>query len=417
MSRILSRAAAIELARRGQGRDDLVMRILLLGLGIGVAGCAGAPSGPPVPPTTPVTVSRPVERYVTDYADFTGRTAAVDSVEVRARVWGYLQKVNFKEGDLVQKGDVLFELDPRPYQTLLDQANAKVAQDEAQLAYDEAEYQRRVPLVGPGAVSRSELDKTAAARRVDIANIAADKAVVASRQLDLEYTKVTAPISGRVSRYVVTVGNLLQAGELGGTLLTTIVSVDPMYVYFDVDEYTALRVQQLVREDKSDSPRDDGYAISLGLATEEGYPHRGAIDFEDNQVNPKTGTIRVRGVFPNKEQVLLPGLFGRVRMPIGRPHRALLVSDRALDTDQGQKVLYVVNEKSEVVSRPVRLGTLHDGLREITEGLKPGEPVIVNGLQQVQPGLTVEQRLVDMPTSEARLTNGTARLAKAAPTR
>jgi RND family efflux transporter MFP subunit len=417
MSRILSRAAAIELACRGQGRDDLVMRILLLGLGIGVAGCAGAPSGPPVPPTTPVTVSRPVERYVTDYADFTGRTAAVDSVEVRARVWGYLQKVNFKEGDLVQKGDVLFELDPRPYQTLLDQANAKVAQDEAQLAYDEAEYQRRVPLVGPGAVSRSELDKTAAARRVDIANIAADKAVVASRQLDLEYTKVTAPISGRVSRYVVTVGNLLQAGELGGTLLTTIVSVDPMYVYFDVDEYTALRVQQLVREDKSDSPRDDGYAISLGLATEEGYPHLGAIDFEDNQVNPKTGTIRVRGVFPNKEQVLLPGLFGRVRMPIGRPHRALLVSDRALDTDQGQKVLYVVNEKSEVVSRPVRLGTLHDGLREITEGLKPGEPVIVNGLQQVQPGLTVEQRLVDMPTSEARLTNGTARLAKAAPTR
>jgi RND family efflux transporter MFP subunit len=369
-----------------------------------------------VPPTTPVTVSRPVERYVTDYADFTGRTAAVDSVEVRARVWGHLQKVNFKEGDLVQKGDVLFELDPRPYQALLDQANAKVAQDEAQLAYDEPEYQRRVPLVCSGAVSRSELDKTAAARRVDIANIAADKAVVASRQLDLEYTKVTAPISGRVSRYLVTVGNLLQLGELGGTLLTTIVSVDPMYVYFDVDEYTALRVQQLAREGKSDSPRDNGYPVSLGLANEEGYPHLGDIDFEDNQVNPKTGTIRVRGVFPNKEQVLLPGLFGRVRMPIGRPHRALLVSDRALDTDQGQKVLYVVNEKNEVVSRPVRLGTLHDGLREITEGLKPGEPVIVNGLQQVQPGLTVEPRLVDMPTSEARLTNETARLAKAAPT-
>jgi RND family efflux transporter MFP subunit len=209
---------------------------------------------------------------------------------------------------------------------------------------------------------------------------------------------------------------LLQLGELGGTLLTTIVSVDPMYVYFDVDEYTALRVQQLAREGKSDSPRDNGYPVSLGLANEEGYPHLGDIDFEDNQVNPKTGTIRVRGVFPNKEQVLLPGLFGRVRMPIGRPHRALLVSDRALDTDQGQKVLYVVNEKNEVASRPVRLGTLHDGLREITEGLKPGEPVIVNGLQQVQPGLTVEPRLVDMPTSEARLTNETARLAKAAPT-
>src|SRR5262245_26797079 len=301
------------------------MRTLVFGLCILVAGCAGAPSGPPVPPTTPVTVSRPVERYVTDYADFTGRTAAVDSVEVRARVWGHLQKVNFKEGDLVQKGDVLFELDARPYQTLLDQADAKVAQDEAQLAYDEAEYQRRVPLGPSGAVSRSELNKLATARRVDIANMAADKAVVASRQLDLDYTKVTAPVSGRVSRYVVTVGNLLQTGELGGTVLTTIMSVDPMYVYFDVDEYTALRVQQLVREGKSDSPRDDGYPVSLGLANEDGHPHEGAINFQDNQVNPKTGTIRLRGVFPNKEEVLLPGLFGRVRMPIGRPHRALLV--------------------------------------------------------------------------------------------
>src|SRR5262249_39450382 len=391
------------------------MRILFLGLGIGVAGCAGAPSGPPVAPTTPGTVSPPVGQYGTDYADFTGRTAAVDSVEVRARVWGYLQKVNFKEGDLVQKGDVLFELDPRPYQTLLDQAKAKVAQDEAQLAYDEAEYQRRVPLVGTGAVSRSELDRTAAARRVAIANLSADKAVVASRQLDLDYTQVTAPVSGRVSRYVVTVGNLLQTGELGGTVLTTIMSVDPMYVYFDVDEYTALRVQQLVREGKSDSPRDDGYPVSVGLANEDGYPHQGAINFQDNQVNPKTGTIRLRGVFPNKEEVLLPGLFRRLRMPIGRPHRALLVSDRALDTDQGQKVLYVVNEKNEVVSRPVQLGALHDGLREITEGLKPGEQVIVNGLQQVRPGVTVQPKLVDMPTAEARRTNGTARLAKAAP--
>src|SRR5215475_4423650 len=299
------------------------MRILFLGLGIGLASCAGAPSGPPVPPTTPVTVSRPVERYVTDYADFTGRTAAVDSVEVRARVWGHLQKVNFKEGDLVQKGDVLFELDPRPYQALLDQANAKVAQDEAQLAYDEAEYQRRVRLVGPGAVSRSELDKTAAARRVDIANIAADKAVVASRQLDLEYTKVTAPISGRVSRYLVTVGNLLQLGELGGTLLTTIVSVDPMYVYFDVDEYTALRVQQLAREGKSDSPRDDGYPVSLGLATEEGYHHLGAIDFEDKQVNPQPGTTLLPCASPNRSYVRGSRLSARARVQITRLHRAL----------------------------------------------------------------------------------------------
>src|SRR5207253_9842603 len=184
----------------------------------------------PPPPPIPVTVSHPVERHVTDYADFTARTAAVDSVEVRAHVWGYLDKVNFTEGALVQKGDVLFELDPRPYQATLNQAKAKVAQDEAQLAFDEAEYQRNLKLAGTGAASRSDLDKAAAARGVDIANIAADKAGVASRQLDLRYTKVTAPVGGRASRYNVTVGNLIQSGDQGGgTLLTTGLSVNPVY--------------------------------------------------------------------------------------------------------------------------------------------------------------------------------------------
>jgi RND family efflux transporter MFP subunit len=395
---------------------------LLFGLCLGVAGCARAPAETP-PAPTPVTVSYPVEREVTDHADFTARTAAVDSVEVRAHVWGFLDKVNFKEGAMVQKGDVLFELDPRPYEAVLNQAKAKVAQDQAQLTYDEAEYQRNLRLVQTGAVARSDLDKTAAARGVDLANIAADKAQVASRQLDRDYTKVIAPVSGRVSRYVVTVGNLIMSGDQnGGTLLTTIVSVDPMYAYFDVDEHTALRVRQLAREGKADSPRDGGYPVSLGLANEDGHPHQGTIDFVDNQVNPKTGTIRVRGVFPNKEQVLLPGLFGRVRSPIGRPHKGLLVSDRALDTDQGQKIVYVVDKDNKVVSRLVRLGALHDGLREITEGLKPGERVIVNGLQQVRLGMTVEPNLVDMPTLQVRgqgsgvgSQTATARAGKAAP--
>ncbi|HJZ55462.1 MAG TPA: efflux RND transporter periplasmic adaptor subunit [Gemmataceae bacterium] len=374
------------------------MRTLVLGVCIGLAGCARAPSGSPAAAPTPVTVCYPLEREVTDYADFTARTAAVDSVDVRAHVWGYLQKVNFREGDLVKEGDVLFEIDPRPYEALLNQAKAKVRQDEAQLEFDEAEYQRNLTSYNRGASSKSDLDKARAARDVDLANIAADRALVASRQLDLDYTKVLAPVGGRVSRYVVTVGNLVQAGDQnGGTLLTTIVSVDPMYAYFDVDEYTALRVRQLAREGKSDSPRDGGYPVSLGLANEEGFPHQGTINFVENQVNPKTGTIRVRGVFPNKDQVLLPGLFGRVRTPIGRPHKALLVSDRALDTDQGQKVLYVVNDKNEVASRPVRPGALHDGLREITDGLKPGERVLVTGLQQVRPGATVEPKLVETP--------------------
>jgi RND family efflux transporter MFP subunit len=373
-----------------------VVSAAVLGLFAGLTGCTRPPQEA-LPPLT-VTVSYPVEREVTDHADFTARTAAVDSVQVRAHVWGYLEKVNFKEGALVKKGDVLFELDRRPYLALLNQAKAKVAQDQAQLKYDEAEYQRNVSLARNDAVSRSDLDKSAAARGVDLANIAADRALVASRQLDLDYTKVRAPVSGRVSRYVVTVGNLIQSGDqAGGTLLTTIVSVDPMYAYFDVDEYTALRVRQLTREGKADSPRDGGYPVSLGLANEVGFPHQGTIDFVDNQVNPKTGTIRARGVFRNKDQVLLPGLFGRVRGPISRPHKGLLVSDRALDTDQGQKILYVVNDKNEVVTRPVRVGALHDGLREVTGGLKPRERVIVKGLQQVRPGMTVEAALVDMP--------------------
>jgi RND family efflux transporter MFP subunit len=373
---------------------------LVLGFCLGLMGCARSPTQAPAAGPIPVTVSHPVEREATDYADFTARTVAVDSVEVRAHAWGYLEKVNFKEGVLVKKGDVLFEIDPRPYQAALNQAQAKVAQDEAQLKYDEAEYQRNLLAFNKGVGARSDLDKAEAARGVDIANIAADKAVVASRQLDLEYTRVTAPVSGRVSRYLVTVGNLIQSGDqANATLLTTIVSVDPMYAYFDVDERTVQRVGQLVREGKAKSASETEWPVSLALATEEGFPHQGTINFVDNQVNPKTGTLRVRGVFPNKDEALSPGFFTRVRVPIGLPHKALLVSDRALDNDQGQKILYVVNDKNEVVSRPVRVGALHDGLRAIEDGLKPGERVIVNGLQLVRPGITVEPKLADMPTS------------------
>jgi RND family efflux transporter MFP subunit len=336
---------------------------------------------------------------VTDYANFTGRTAAVDSVEVRARVYGYLDKVNFKEGALVSKGDILTQIDPRPYQAVYDSAMAQIKLNEAQLKQAIADYARALEIdKTPGAISKQDLDKYEAAEAAAAAAVATAKANAESARLNLEYSTVVSPISGRVSRYVVTVGNLVQAGDQGGgTLLTTIVSVDPMYAYFDVDEHTALRVRQLVREGKSDSPRDGGFPVSLGLANEKGHPHAGTINFVDNQVNPKTGTLRARGVFPNTEQVLLPGLFARVRVPIGRPHKALLVSERALDTDQGQKILYVVNDKNEVVSRPVRLGALHDGRREIADGLMPGEQVIVNGLQQVRPGMTVEPKVVEMP--------------------
>jgi RND family efflux transporter MFP subunit len=387
-----------------------VLRLALVALGIGLAGCARAPSAAPAAAPVPVTVSYPVERDVTDYADFTGRTAAVDSVEVRARVSGYLDKVYFKEGALVKKDDKLFVIDPRPYRAELERAKGTVAQIEARVHRLERDYQRVKMLFARGAVGQEEYDRYEGDYREAVANLDVSKANRDLAALNVEYAGGIAPVSGRISRYVVTVGNLIQSGDQnGGTLLTTIVSVDPMYVYFDMDERTVLRVRQLIREGKAKSAGQTAWPVALGLATEDGFPHHGTINFEDNQVNPRTGTLRVRGVFANKDEALSPGFFARVRVPIGQAHRALLVTDRAVDTDQGEKVLYIVNKKNEVVSRAVRLGALHRGLREISEGLNAGERVIVSGLQQVRPGVTVEPKLLDMPVPLAANTQKSAR--------
>jgi membrane fusion protein, multidrug efflux system len=373
--------------------------VLFASLCLGLAGCArnGPETAPAAPPT--VSVSYPVEREVTDYVDFTGRTAAVDSVEVRARVFGYLDKVNFKEGTLVKKGDVLFEIDPRTYEAALKQAEGNLEATEARLKRLDADLTRTRDLINQKAASRADLDKVVGDRGEAAASITALKAAVEQAKLDLGFTKVIAPIDGRVSRYLVTVGNLIQAGQSGGTALTTIVSVDPIYVYVDVDERTVQYVRKLIREGKAKSARDADLPIMLGLANDVGYPHRGVLNFVDNQVNPKTGTLRVRGVFPNKDEVLSPGYFARVRVPIGFPHQSLLISERAIDTDQGQKIVYVVDKDNKVAVRPIQLGALHDGLRVVDEGLTPGDQVIVVGLQQVRPGLVVEPKLVDMPVS------------------
>jgi len=373
--------------------------VLMVSSLLAMLGCA-QPSTPAAPAPLPVTVSYPVQREVTDHSDLTGRTAAVDSVELRARVWGYLDKVNFKEGAIVQKGDVLFEIDPLTYQAVLSQAEGNLASLEARLKRLDADFARYSELVKKGTVAREEYDKVVGDRGETLASRAAAKAAVERAKLDLQYTKVTAPVSGRTSRYVVTVGNLVQSGDQGGgTLLTTLVSVDPIYAYFDVDERTVLRVRQLIREGKAKSARDVEWPVFLGLANEEGYPHKGTINFVDNQINPKIGTLRIRGVFPNPDEQLSPGYFVRVRVPIGYPHQALLISDRAIDTDQGQKIVYVVDADNKVDVRKIRLGSLHDGLRAVEDGLTSGERVIVTGLQQVRPGLEVEPKVVDMPRS------------------
>jgi RND family efflux transporter MFP subunit len=333
---------------------------------------------------------------------------------LRARVSGYLEKVNFKEGALVRKGAVLFKIDPRPYQAVYDSAVAQIKLNEAQMNQAIADNARARELAKtPGAISKQDLDKYAAIEATAAASVAAAKANAESARLNLEFTDVVSPIGGRASRYIVTVGNLVQAGDQGGgTLLTTIVSVDPMHANFDVDELTVQRARQFVRGGRLKSADESAIPVSLGLAAEEGFPHLGTINFVDNQVNPKTGTLRARGVFSNKDGALSPGYFARVRLPIGPAHRALLVNDRVVDNDQGQKVVYVVDKDHQVVSRPVRLGALHGGLREVRDGLMPGERVIVDGLQQVRPGTRVEAKLVPMPTphvthpNETTLTSG-----------
>jgi RND family efflux transporter MFP subunit len=372
---------------------------LALALGcVVLTGCTGPAEDPPPAKAIPVPVSYPVAQEVTDYADFTARIAAVDSVEVRARVWGYLKKVNFKEGTLVKQGDVLFELDPRPYEAERDRCLAALSSAKAHLTRTAADFRRADELLLKKVIAQADYDLAKGDCEEATAAVRVAEAALNTAELNLGFTKIVAPVSGRVSRVMVTVGNLVQSADLANvTLLTTIVSVDPVYAYFDVDEQTVLRVREWIQETRAKSAREVAIPVILGLANEKGFPHAGTITFIDNQVTPKTGTLRVRGTFANPHEALLPGFFARVRVPIGPGRPALLVTDRAIDSDQGQKILYVLNDKDEVLSRPIRAGALHGGLRAIDDGLKPGERVIVDGLQAVRLGMTVEPQLVDMP--------------------
>jgi RND family efflux transporter MFP subunit len=382
---------------------------LFLGSCLGLTGCSRTPEEAPGKHAPTVTVSYPLQREVTDYQDYTGRTASVDSVQVQARVTGYLDKIYFTEGVEVQDGSVLYEIDPRPYQADYDAAKARVAQNVASRALARENNTRFKALAKEkeGAVTQVDLDQYQSQEDQAVANLDQARANLVTAKLNLEWTKVTAPVTGLVGRLLVTRGNLIVANQ---TTLTSVVSQDPMWVYFDMDEPTALQCRELARQGKFGPARDRPPKIPfhLRLANETGFPHEATMDFVNNQVDQATATLLIRAIFPNPQpangpRVFTPNNFVRVRVPTSPAYQALLVNAEALGTDQDLKYLYVVDEDNKVVRHAVKLGSLQDGMQVITDGLKPGERVIVNGLQRVQPGAAVNSKLVPMPvpTSDA----------------
>ncbi|HTU16648.1 MAG TPA: efflux RND transporter periplasmic adaptor subunit [Gemmataceae bacterium] len=350
-----------------------------------------------------VPVSHPVQRDVTDHVDFTGRTDSVYSVDVRARVSGYLQKRYFKDGSDVKKGQLLFEIDPGPYQAQLDQALAQVELNKASLTLARVTYERdkTVARAQPGAISRQQLDQDWAAEEEAKARLKAAESSTEVYKLNLGFTKIHSPIDGQISRTYLTEGNLVNQDQ---TLLTTIVSLDPMFVYFDLDEPTLIRIRKAVNEGKLKPLSDGSMSVRMGLQGEEGHPHKGTINFVNNQVNPSTGSITMRGVFPNPkpsggEQLLSPGMFVRIRLPIGKPYPALLVIDRAIGSDQGLKYVYVLDADNKVQYRRITTGALQpDGLRVIREGVKADDWVVVGGLPQIRARIQVRPDRTTMPT-------------------
>ena len=370
-------------------------------------GCRSEADVQATAPAPQVTVAAALEREVQEWDEFTGRLEAVESVEVRPRVTGYIDSVNFDEGSIVNKGDLLFVIDQRPYRAALDQAEAELARAIARVELSTSDVERSEKLLDIKAVSREEYDQRVNAQREAQANVEAARAAVTAAKLNLEFTRVTAPISGRVSRAIVTAGNLVTGGSNAATLLTTLVSIDPIYVTFEGDEQVYLKYTELARRGDRPSSRNTANPVLMGLANEDGYPRRGVMTFVDNHVDPSTGTIRARASFDNQDGFLTPGLFARVKLIGHSSHKAVLVDDRAIGTDQSQKFVYVVDRENKVAYRSVTIGRLTDGLRIVQEGLQPGENVIVNGMQRVRPGVVVAPERVAM---DARL-DGDAMLA------
>lgn len=354
-----------------------------------------APSAGPRPAPT-VEVVRPLLRKITDWDEFTGRLEAVETVDLRARVSGLLESIHFEDGEMVEAGDLLFQLDPRPYQAELDArlADAELAEAARNLASSNLERGRK--LLESNAIPAEDVDARVAGLAEAEASLQAARARVDAAQLNVDFTQVTAPITGRVSDHFISVGNLISGGSAQSTLLTTIVSTDPIYVRFEADESLVLNYLRLNAAGKRQSARDYEAPVQLGLADEEGFPHEGVVDFVDNRFDQGTATMRARARIPNPDGLLFPGMFARVRITGEAERDALLVPDKAVQTTQTLRYVLVVDGQGIVQHRPVVVGALTtDGLREIREGVGPDDQVVTSGLFFARPGNRVQAQLVE----------------------
>ena len=351
-------------------------------------GEAETTEAPPEPPR--VTVARPEQREVMEWDEFTARFVAVERVELRARVSGYLNSFHFSDGQIVRQGDLLFQIDPRPFEAAVQAAQGRVAEARSRSTLAERELERVMSLLRARAASESNLEQRNQAVEGGRANLAEAEAQLRRARLDLEFTTIRSPLTGRIGRHLVSPGNLVAGGQDGGaTLLATIVSIDPIDAAFDIDQATGLRYQRMAQSGERPSSRDVANPVRLALGDEEGFPHNGAVVFVDNEADTGTGTLRLRARFANPNQVFQPGLFARVRLLNTLPYQALLVPDAAIATDQSRRIVYVLGANNQVTMREVRLGSLHDGMRVVREGLGPQDEVVVNGLSRIRAGRPV----------------------------
>ena len=366
-----------------------VLNALAVGLAIALCGCSDKPVQPAAAAPAPVIVAQPVKRTVTDWDEFTGRFEAVEEVQVRARVGGFVTSVEFRDGAFVKAGDLLYVIDSRPFEAVAEQAEGQLADARAKAELGKRELDRALTLNQTQAVADSIVDQRRQTLQAANAAISQADGALKAAQLNIEFTHVLAPIGGRVSRHLVSVGNLVQGSDSGATLLTSIVSLDPIYIYFDMDEATYVRNNRLYFEGKRPSSRDTPNPVQVTLTGETKPSHDGKMDFVDNRLDVSTGTLRGRAVIPNKDYSILPGQFGRVRLIGSSPYQALLIPDTAVATDQSRKIVFVIKDDDTVEARAVTLGPLDDGLRVIREGLKPEDRVIVDGLQRARVGAKV----------------------------